>query len=313
MLYSKDSFTGLFNHSEAQNHEVGQLCPSGCGVTAVINVLLVSKAITKEDIQKLLQLDECFILRRRDNFAPLDRYLLSRSVAGCTGEEIVSSLFSIVKHLSTKVTFLGYFLPYERIKLISGGLIEVIAEKMREGYVCVATFNLQLFGNDAWHHQMIYGVDESSRMIHAMNPIGPYPEHVATQLLATESVLLVRRDDILKRLQSALHCSMPSADIDNIAIHRTSGVDNAADTPPALVLASSLVTLAGSSGSTALDSTLYDQEQWRQLLVREQLAKIVAEEQGIEKRQTDSPRLTHVCIPANYVAGLSFFRRVTDD
>eukprot|EP01032_Pedospumella_encystans_P015470 gene15470-17690_t len=62
--------------------------------------------------------------------------------------------------------------------------------------------NLQLLGNDAWHHQMIYGVDGqhvNAPSVYCVNPVCAYPISLLEKLLSTDSVLLVRREDILSR------------------------------------------------------------------------------------------------------------------
>lgn len=78
-------------------------------------------------------------------------------------------------------------------------VISYLADLFSSGCVVIATFNLQLLGNDAWHHQVVYGVDTAERLLHCTNPIGSYPEAIAVQMLSTPSVLLVRREDVLRR------------------------------------------------------------------------------------------------------------------
>ena len=66
------------------------------------------------------------------------------------------------------------------------------------------SYRLKIFGNDAWHHQMVYGVDTKERMIYCTNPLKAYSEVEASICLSTDSVLLIRRDDVISRFQPDL-------------------------------------------------------------------------------------------------------------
>ena len=77
-LFCSDFFVGYFTNSEdALDHEVAQVSGSGCGVTAILNALVIFRVI--EDIGDVNYVDSSTcILRVRDNDAPLAQYLLSR-------------------------------------------------------------------------------------------------------------------------------------------------------------------------------------------------------------------------------------------
>eukprot|EP01035_Chromulina_nebulosa_P030898 gene30898-41120_t len=203
-----DCFCGYFtNYEDALHHEVAQVSKSGCGVTAILNVLVTFRII--ENIYNVTDVDtSTCILRVRDNDAPLTQYLQSRSIAGCTGEDLVASMQSIFlknpHFLNGGDHVIGSFESFKDFTGLSKNshgpqLIEAIAERLKNSEVLIATLNLQLLGNDAWHHQMIYGVDTQSRQIHCMNPVGSYPEDIFISMLSTDSVLLIRREDILLR------------------------------------------------------------------------------------------------------------------
>lgn len=211
-LFCSDCFVGYFTNSEdALDHEVAQVSGSGCGVTAILNALVIFRVI--EDIGDVNYVDSSTcILRVRDNDAPLAQYLLSRSIAGCTGEDLLVSMQNmLVKNVHFMNVYqqrhvIGCFKSFKDFMSHSNvngtkQLIEAIAERLKNSEVLIATLNLQLLGNDAWHHQMIYGVDMLSRQIHCMNPVGSYPEELFISMLSTESVLLIRREDILSRAQ----------------------------------------------------------------------------------------------------------------
>jgi len=93
-------YIGILSHEEAERYEVTQLSTSGCGVTALLNVLIALGIVTSEQT-KILDWSKC-ILRTRNNDAPLPEYLLSRSVAGCTGQDIVTSLAAITESNTVK-------------------------------------------------------------------------------------------------------------------------------------------------------------------------------------------------------------------
>jgi hypothetical protein len=199
-------FTGTFPREAAADNEISQLLPSGCGVTALVNVCTVLNAIDKCDIH-LLDTTAC-ILRKRANEAPLPQYLQSRSVAGCTGEDLVQSMELLVASNSTTLNrrIIGKFWTTHDIETSEcrPSISVFLRGLIHEGCCAVATLNLQLFGNDAWHHQMVYGVESDGSSgdsrIHMMNPVCCYPESVVQKLISTPSVLLVRRDDVISRL-----------------------------------------------------------------------------------------------------------------
>ena len=182
------SFVGLWTHEEAAIHNVEQLASSGCGATAAVTVLKV----LNEPIPPLEMVLSASVLRYRKNDAPLAQYLASRSVAGCTGEEIVES----VRRLSNNVK--GEFVSFSSLP-DTVRLVDWVANKIEEECCCVATLNLQLFGNDAWHHQLVYGVDKVKRLIYCTNPVEAYPEYAVMAMMSTPSILLIRKEDILKR------------------------------------------------------------------------------------------------------------------
>jgi hypothetical protein len=208
LISPTNHFVGIWSHAEAAKNEVSQISSSGCGATAILNCLVYFNYIS---ISEISQVDvSSSILRKRQNDSNLPKYLVSRSDAGCSGEELVLSLKQVVEANKDKqFTSLtqaaatkpikGEFVPSKTITAESPSLLDFVADNINKGNVCIATYNLQLFGNDAWHHQMIYGVDTDQRTIHCMNPIESYPEQVADACISTDSVLLVRKEDIVSR------------------------------------------------------------------------------------------------------------------
>lgn len=181
----------IWTEREAYLKQITQIAPSSCGATAVLNVLnalrLPLTNLTIENVQ------ECVGTRFRDNNGPLMDYLISRSKAGCTHRELISGLYKV----SNGRVYSRFFHMYpERFV----NLQRWLGYWIQQGAVPIATLNLQKSRGeipDSWHHQMIFGVDADG--IYLTNPL-EYVE--ASQLwpqLSSESVLLVRRQDVLSR------------------------------------------------------------------------------------------------------------------
>ncbi|KAJ7337156.1 hypothetical protein OS493_010010 [Desmophyllum pertusum] len=79
----------LWDETEAAEKQVKQVGTSACGATAVLNVLkLLGKSALVDTAINAVN------TRLRDLDAPLPQYLLSRSVAGTTHEDLVEGLIS---------------------------------------------------------------------------------------------------------------------------------------------------------------------------------------------------------------------------
>eukprot|EP01039_Chlorochromonas_danica_P006648 gene6648-7348_t len=199
MVVIDGDFIGCCSHEKARQQAIDQLGPSACGATAIYTAL-VMLGIVNPTILPTLDWS-LVILRKRAEAAPLPQYLLSRFNAGCTGEELVQSMSLILDHAHiTDLLEDGYFQPYETLDNKPIDLVDYLEKKFIEGYVIIATLNLQVLGNDAWHHQIVYGIDRLKRLLYCTNPIGPYPVELVEQMLSTPSVLLISREDVLKRL-----------------------------------------------------------------------------------------------------------------
>lgn len=269
-------YRGVWSHSRAKELEVTQLSTSGCGATAVMTVLRYLEPDRKISSDEVLGSST---LRTRKNDAPLPEYLASRSVAGCTGEEVieaVNSLSSTLSSFKSPSEFskfypacsnkdLSYLRTHElafpdisRDFMIDGrtDLIEWISDHLSEGNCLVATLNLQLLQNDAWHHQFIYGVDRKTRTIFCTNPLESYPEELFKSFLSTPSVLLVKQEDILKRYKGCV--------------------------------------------SNDEERDIYTSDpRWKELQVVSQIEKVIAGERK------------YVMIPAAYKGGIALFRKYT--
>ncbi|KAJ3584720.1 hypothetical protein NHX12_015215 [Muraenolepis orangiensis] len=172
----------LWSLEEALERQTLQIGVSACGATAVLDVLRVlglGQALLAEEANC------CVRTRLRRNESPLTDYLLSRSEAGATHAQLISG----AEELSGGRVAGRFFHLHPRRRVRLG---RWLAGWIRGGAVPVATMNMQVAvpsGEevpDAWHHQLMF-VSES--LVH--------------QRLCSESVLLIRREDVLQRFSPA--------------------------------------------------------------------------------------------------------------
>lgn len=192
----------LWSIQEAVQRQTLQIGASACGATAVVDVLqALGITVTPETV------DHCVRTSLRRNEAPLPDYLHSRSEAGATHLQLVSGA---QQASGGRVVgrFFGLY-PRRRVKLVPW-----LARWIRRGAVPVATMNMQRAvpeGEeipDAWHHQLIFGVAPGA--VFMTNPLDVVSEEEVHKRLCSESVLLVRREDVLKRLTPDAHLSQIS-------------------------------------------------------------------------------------------------------
>jgi len=150
---------------------VDQFGVSACGPTAICNVILGLLTIHRkskhlienhvlDDLEELLDpdvLSKGIPPRLRDYNAPLGSYLLSRVRAGTIHDDLIDGLRKISGNRID-----GFFFQFAK-NITDEDLYHWLAYWMDKGAVPVATLNLMLLGNDAWHHQMIFGVEKIPR------------------------------------------------------------------------------------------------------------------------------------------------------
>lgn len=183
----------IWHEYEAYLLQVKQIGTSACGPTAVLTVLKAfDYQVDKEEVCKKI------VTNIRMETAPISYYLFSRSVAGTTAQQLIEGIHSL-----TRGTIQGrffHFYPARKVELLKwlGGWI-------KKGAVPIATLNLQKGVKpgwtipDAWHHQMIYGV--SSKGVYLTNPLEIVPEETIMEQLTSDSILLVRRQDVVNRFR----------------------------------------------------------------------------------------------------------------
>lgn len=157
---------------------------------------MLQSALGWEPLPSAEEADKSVGTRLRKLDAPLSGYLLSRSVAGATHEDIIAGIQKL-----TGGRVIGHF--YHMHPSPPTDLLAWLREWIDVGVVPLATLNLQKGvpeGRpipDAWHHQMIYGVSDTC--VYLTNPRVESPLSVIQQQLCSESVLLVRREDVVSR------------------------------------------------------------------------------------------------------------------
>ncbi|XP_019113824.2 uncharacterized protein LOC104932034 isoform X1 [Larimichthys crocea] len=182
----------LWSLQEALQRQTLQIGVSACGATAVLDVLKVLGVDVEPE-----EADRCVQTRLRRNESPLPDYLLSRSEAGATHAQLIRGAEDAS---DGKVTGRFFHLHPRRLVRLSSWL----ARWIRAGAVPVATMNMQLAVPDgeevpdAWHHQLVFGVVPNA--VFMTNPLDVVNEDELHQRLCSESVLLIRREDVLPRL-----------------------------------------------------------------------------------------------------------------
>lgn len=181
----------IWTELQASARQVTQIATSACGATAVINVLLaVDYGFSVEEVKSSIK------TRLRAEAAPLVDYLLSRSVAGTTHQDLIEGVTQLSQG-AIKAKFFHMF-PKRAVQLSRW-----LAQWISRGGVPVATLNLQVGvapGQtipDAWHHQMIFGVGPQG--VYLTNPLECVSDCMLGDQLCTDSVLLVRRADVVNR------------------------------------------------------------------------------------------------------------------
>ena len=156
----------------------------------------IQSALGWEPLPSPEEADKSVGTRLRKLDAPLAEYLLSRSVAGTTHEDIITGIRKLTGGQVVGCFHHMHPSPPEDLLSWLRGWIEI-------GVVPLATLNLQKGvpeGRpipDAWHHQMIYGVSDTN--VYLTNPREESPLSIIQQRISSESVLLVRREDVVSR------------------------------------------------------------------------------------------------------------------
>uniref|UniRef100_T1ISC1 Uncharacterized protein n=1 Tax=Strigamia maritima TaxID=126957 RepID=T1ISC1_STRMM len=183
--------TMIWSEMDACTRQVTQIGPSTCGAVAVINVLM---ALNMTYDKKVIESYVC--TRYRAETAPIAKYLISRSKAGTTHEELIKGVEKITKGEVFGRFFAMY--PARDIQILAW-----LSSWIKKGAVPIATLNLQCGLSagqsipDSWHHQMVFGVGPKG--VYLTNPLECVRVSQFKQQTCSESVLLVRRGDVIGR------------------------------------------------------------------------------------------------------------------
>lgn len=196
------SMAMVWSIQEAVARQTLQIGVSACGATAVVDVLQALGISVAPEL-----VDGCVRTRLRRNESPLPDYLHSRSEAGATHQQLIDGA-----EQASDGRVLGRFFslhPQRKVRLVPW-----LASWIRRGAVPVATMNMQRAvpageeTPDAWHHQLIFGVGPNA--VFMTNPLDVVSEGEVHERLCSESVLLIRREDVLQRLTNEVPLSTVS-------------------------------------------------------------------------------------------------------
>ena len=165
---------------------------SSCGAIALLNVCL---ALDLDVDPQLVSEAVVTRLRRPDSSVP--DYLLSRSLAGCTHQDLLAAVDSLGLRDKLRARF---FPLHNRVFSLSSLLVSWISL----GLVPVLTLNIQVGPpcpdgqpQDSWHHQMVWGV--AGEDVYLANPLDVMHGRALAPQLDSPGELLIRRADIVSR------------------------------------------------------------------------------------------------------------------
>ena len=179
----------LKTEEEMEAINTSQIGQSACGPTSVLNVLSSLDYNPIPDPKSLLQF---FPARLRDyETKSLSKYLYSRAIAGTIHEEIINTIEKI-----TENSIIGKFFiinQYENKEKFG----EWISQCFKNKIALIFTENLFLEGNDAWHHQMAYGIKEDK--IYMTNPMNLISLDQMISYLTTGPWMIIPKEHIIER------------------------------------------------------------------------------------------------------------------
>ena len=188
--YGMESGEGHMRWSphEAAALEVRQQGPSDCGCTSLANVFLSLNIDVPSE-----QLRQAATIRARAYDAPVPQYLTSRSVAGATAHDLIKDVEKI-----TAGSVRGRLFEMSPARALPPGeLFRWLEWWLRLDVAAVATMNYQVIhpSADAWHHQLIYGVQgtatrsgENLQLAWMLNPHQPIPMTALCSVIASHRV-----------------------------------------------------------------------------------------------------------------------------
>eukprot|EP00440_Ansanella_granifera_P050501 gb/GFBE01054737.1/.p1 GENE.gb/GFBE01054737.1/~~gb/GFBE01054737.1/.p1 ORF type:complete len:259 (+),score=69.15 gb/GFBE01054737.1/:1-777(+) len=175
----------LWTKEVARKKAFSQSGASNCGATALLNVL----SSLEVPLPEKHVADKAVKTNLRKYSVPTSEYLAARSVAGCTGENIVEGCATVAGD-SVESRFFHFYPPREV------DLRKWLARWLNKGCSAVATLNTQkMYGADYWHHQMIWGVSRAGVCMTNGIEVLDFPEIMKG--LESPSVLQIMASDAL--------------------------------------------------------------------------------------------------------------------
>jgi hypothetical protein len=188
----------IWSESEAVDKQHEQTNASGCGATVILNVLkALNHPFDYESVCAQVKINQR-IPESLASATTLAQYLFSRSVAGMNAAELIQNIENVTQN-KVSGRFFAFYPPRDI------NLTQWLIYWIHKGAIPSALLNLQKFSvwgyvPDAWHHQMVYACDSDS--VYLTNPLESKSIDAIMTELTSDSVLLVRSSDVIKRFNA---------------------------------------------------------------------------------------------------------------
>ena len=178
----------LKSENEMKKISINQIGKSACGPTAIINVLN-SLDIPSPSPEKILEIVPARLRNYETN--NLLEYLISRILAGTNHNDLINALLKITNNnLIAKFFIIN---PYEdKIKFK-----EFLNKLFNLKCSLIFTENLFLVGNDAWHHQMCYGIKDN--LLYLTNPFETVTINQIFNYITNGNFMIIPKEHVLNR------------------------------------------------------------------------------------------------------------------
>ena len=178
----------LKSENEMKNISINQIGKSTCGPTAIINVLN-SLDIPSPSPEKILEIVPARLRNYETN--NLLEYLISRILAGTNHNDLINALLKITNNnLTAKFFVLN---PYENKIKFKNFLYKLFELKCS----LIFTENLFLIGNDAWHHQMSYGIKDN--LLYLTNPFETVTINQMFNYITNGNFMIIPKEHVFNR------------------------------------------------------------------------------------------------------------------
>ena len=171
-----------------KNISINQIGKSACGPTAIINVLN-SLDIESSSPEKILEIVPARLRNYETN--NLLEYLISRILAGTNHNDLINALLKITNNNLTAKFFI--INPYENKIKFKNFLYKLFELKCS----LIFTENLFLIGNDAWHHQMSYGIKDN--LLYLTNPFETVTINQMFSYITSGNFMIIPKEHVFNR------------------------------------------------------------------------------------------------------------------